>query len=111
MLGFPRVELWSGGNGLFNYQFFYIDIMNFRPNKRKMEICLIILILGTLAFSFVDAEFFCWSSAPLCTEEYCPPFVDPCNIFNPIILFFGLFLGGVPLFAIAYIIYSFLEKS
>jgi len=85
--------------------------MNFRPHKRKIITSLIALFLSTLLMSCIFAVFLCWSSAPLCTEDYCPPYDNPCHILNPVIIFFSFFLAGIPAFVIIYVVYSLIEKK
>ena len=84
---------------------------DFRPSKRKIITSLVVLIIIIILMSYISAEYTCFSSAPLCTENGCPPYKNPCNMFNPVIIFFMLFLTGIPAFAITYVIYSLFRKK
>jgi len=85
--------------------------MKFKLTNKKLILGIILGILVSLLMSYLIAKYSCWSSAPLCTINSCPKFINPCNMWNQEILMPSLILYGLITFILTYVVYSLIEKK
>jgi hypothetical protein len=86
--------------------------MDFRPNRNKLIVSLIVLIIVTVIGSYYISNFCVTTTeAILCTDDYCPPYENPCSMWQPAMLSITGIFFGIPGFVIAYIVLSLAEKK